>query len=600
MGVLDQFDQEDRRDDPDAILEAYRKAKPHALFLRDFLPGDGMAARRAQIVATGKVRSATGKYEFRVATRPIEGTEEHEVISTAAVARNPGLTSDLIDGIQDFTDATERSGTQLYDLLWRIYKRDGGLSNAINKMAALIAGGGRFKVRKAKKGKKQKAQEQLQAILDEFAKRVNNAPLDGVVTGTRGLKAVTQALVRQALVEGDWIGRTVWTKHDVPNEGTFSLPMTIQSISMKYIEPVTELAGTNIEAFYWKPEEAFIRAVENPPTPELRKIIKKYVPSDMLSKLKRDKKVFLDPALLLHVKHRGATNEAMGESFIAPAMFALAYKRAVESLDLVSISNLINRMVILKVGSSAEHSPYRDPTVQLVRAQLMQDLVEDPGPNMLIVWQGDDVDVLDVGAHDAVLDLDGRHQIANEKIKDATGLPDIITKGSSEGSKSSGTAAMLAAAIMGDELQSAVAECWTTVGERIAIENGFDAFEIIFEFDNQLMLDRTEEWNQRRLDYQMGVLPIREYIAALGYDPDAVFQRKCVEQGLDPATATWQEVFVPLAGLPGQGTPGPDGKALPPGQGGTKPPGQGRTPDGVTGKPTPERAPESKSPEPNK
>lgn len=584
------------RDNPEAILESYRKQKPNAYFLSDLLPGPENAAKRQQIIQSGRTVSRGGQYEVKLATRQIPGTEEYEVISTAAIARNPGLSSTLIDEIDDFADASERPRAQQIDLLWRIAKRDGLISNAVAKVSALISGGGRFKVRRAKKGKKQKAAEQLQVILDAFTKNVNNAPVDGVVQSTRGLKAVTQQAVRQALVEGDWIGRAVWTQHEVPNEGKFNLPMTIQSISMKHIEPVEELAGTNIEAFYWVPDDALIRALEKPKDPEVGKLLKKYIPREMLTKLKKDKRVLLDPALLLHVKHRGAPTDQLGESIITPALFSIAYKRAVESLDLVSIKNLINRLVIVKVGNSDPQSPYRDAQTQLVRAQQMQDALEDPSPNMLIVWQGDDVDVVDVGAETQVLSLDRRHEIADQKIKMSVGVPDAILAGQNSGDKASGLAAIIGATAMLDELQSALEQVWTTLGERIALENGFEAFEIIFEFDNSMMLDRTEEWNQRRLDYQGGVLSIRDYIASLGYDPDAVFQQKCFEKGLDPATATWEQVFTPLAGLPGQGKVGPDGKAVPPGMGPGKPAGQGRTPDDVTGKPTPERAPESKSP----
>lgn len=585
------------RNDPEQILAEYRKQKPSAIFLSEVLPGPQNAGLRVKVAQDGVLRSASGRMETRVVTKKIDGTDEYEVLHTAAIARDPGLSTDLIQEIQDFTTPNSQGKAQRVEQYWRIYNTEGIINNTIEKLAALLAGGGRFKVRKARKGKKQKAQEQLQLILDEFVKNVNNAPLDGVVTGARGLKAVTQQAVRQALVEGDWIGRTVWTEHQVGTEGTFSLPMTIQSITTAQVEPVEELIGMGIEAFYWVPPSSVLQQVENPKDKNVKQLLKKYFPKDVISQLKKDRKYFLDPALLLHVKHSGVDFQPFGVSLIEPALLSIAYKRAVESLDIVTIKNLINRMVIVKVGTSDPNSPYRDAQVQLVRAQLMQSLLEDPGPNMLMVWQGDDVDTVEVSAHNSIEDLDERHRLGDQKIIRATGIPTAILDGTNDGSKASGMASMLGIAARLDGLQSSMEQIWTTLGERIATENGFDQFEVIFEFDNSLQLDRMEEWNQRRLDYQTGALTIYDYLLALGYDPDAVYLRKCFEKGMEPGSTTWEQVFAPLAGLPGQGKVGPDGKAVPPGAGPGKPIGDGRTPNNVTGNPNPDRPAETNSPE---
>jgi hypothetical protein len=585
----------DKRERADEIIAEMRKQG--RTLLGDLLPGPENAGRRQELANKGVFKAPRTGKELRVATMPIPGTDEREVIAVAAVTRDYGTTDDLISEINDFVTSSSQNRQAQIDLYWRVVRSEGLVAQAVGKLAALLSSGGRFKVRKARKGKKQKATEELQAMLDEFARNVNNAPEDGVVKGARGLQALTQQAVRQALVEGSWIGRMVWTEHPVTTLGkSASLPMTIQSLSVKYVEPVDELVKHGIEAFFWVPENDLLQQYNAPKYKELKPILKKYLPRDVVKQLQNNNgRVWLDPALLLHVRHRAVDTEPFGESIIKPALFAIAFKRAVETLDLVSTKNLINRLTIVMVGNSEPGSPYADANVQKQRAALMQEFFADPGPNMTIVWQGDDVEVVDVGAGDT-LNLDGRHKVAESKVKYAIGVPDALLAGTSDGSKASGFASLLAASAQLEELQTHFEQTWTTVGERIALENGYTDVDIIYEFDNSMMLDRMEEWNQRRLDYQGGVLSIRDYIASLGYDPDAVFTQKCLEQGLDPNTATWKEVFVPLAGLPGQGTPGPDGKAMPPGMGGNKPPGQGRTPDGQTGKPTPERAPEDKKP----
>lgn len=577
----------DPRTDADELLAQVRKSTKSRL-LSDVLPGPENAARRQQVISSGRLN--VGKLRALVSVQAVPGTDDYEVLHTSAMIHDPGLSTDLIDEIADFANAATKPRQQQIALFWRVYRAEGIIHNAISKLAALLAGSGRFKVRKAKKGKKQKAQEQLQALLDEFVRNVNNAPIDGVVKGGRGLKALTQQAVRQALVEGDWIGRAVWTKHEVPNEGTFSLPMTIQSISMANIEPVEELAGTGIEAYYWVPDQALIRQLENSKDKQIQALLKKYLPKDLLAQLKKNRKVLLDPALLLHVKNGGVDFDPFGESFIEPAIFAIAYKRAVENLDFVTIKSLVNRMVVLKVGSDDKESPYFDASVQLTRALQLQQQLEDPEANMLMIWQGPDLDVLEVGSHNSIQNLDERHRLGDLKIIRATGMPTAILDGTNDGTKSSGMAAMLGVSAALDPLQTAMEQSWTSLGERIAMENGFETFDIVFEFDNSLQLDRIEEWNQRRLDYQGGAMSIRDYLAAIGFDPEAVYLRKCMEKGLEPGVAKWEEVFMPVQGLPGQGAGGP------PGTGPGKPPGGGRTPDAVTGKPTPEREPEANTP----
>jgi hypothetical protein len=90
------------------------------------------------------------------------------------------------------------------------------------------------------------------------------------------------------------------------------------------------------------------------------------------------------------------------------------------------------------------------------------------------------------------------------------------------------------------------------------------------------LVDRAEERNQNRNDYTAGYMTLYDVIAGTGKDPEAVYERRAFEKGLEPGEGTtWDEVFMPPQGLQGQG----EGKV----------PGNGRTPDGESGKTTPER-----------
>ena len=555
--------------------------------LEDLMPGNGNAAARDAVVQRGEYSSKNGKHTVRVQTRPILGTDQHEVMAVAAVSRDPGRSSDFVDTIADFLPKANNNRANTVAQLWRIYSAEGIVNNAVNKIAATLSPGGKFKVKHAKKGKVRKAGEILQAILDDFVSNINNARDDGAVTGSRGLQAVTLQAVRMALVEGSWIGRAVWGKKRIfvnGTQGAYSVPLNIQSLTTAEIEPVEGLSSVNFEAFYWKPPEAIKKLLRDPKAvpKELKDKLNKFMAKDLQSQIIKDGKVFLDPALLIHVKHRPVDTQPFGDSFITPAMQGIAFKRSVEALDMVSMQNLINRLTIIMVGSDDPKSPYSKAEVQQARTALMQSLLEDPGPNMTIVWQGPDVNVTDVGAN-ATLSLDERHVISENKIKMALGVPEALLSGSTSDGKSSGWAAALGAAAELLELQNAFANSWTTIGQRIATENGFEDVDVIFEFNNSLMIDKAEEWNQLRLDVIAGLISMRTYHLGRGYDHDAEYIQKCLEKGVDPdpeATgSTIADVFAPMQGLPGQGTGGG-----PPGVKNTAP-GSGRTPDSTTGAP---------------
>lgn len=562
-----------KRDYPDEILAQLAGYQMQGrMTLEALLGGDHNEAVRRAILATGKYTSANGKRELRIQTVKNENGE-HEVVALAALARDPGRTQDYLDAIQDFATVGSTARSQQLQQYRKIYETEGLINNAVNKIAALIGVGGRYKVRKAKKGKARKPVEQLQAILDFVTNNVNAASEVGVVTSERGLRSVIHAGVRQALIEGDWIGRQQWVNVEVPGEGRFSLPMTIQTISMQQLEAVEELSGLG-ELWYWRPDSRLRELITrgDRTRPEVTKVVQKLVDSKTKSQLAKEPRVLLEAALLLHVKHRGYATSPYGESIIEPAKMGIRYSRALNAVDLVTMENIVNRLTIIKVGTGDPKSPYFKPDVAAARASLMQSFLDEVGPSMIIVWQGDDVQVEDVGSTTAVLDLEERFRIADQKIKSALGLPDAILFGSTGEGSSAGWASVIGAAAQMQELANSFGSVLTTLGERIALENGFDNIELVWEFDKSLLIDVIQTRVQNRADYLLGTISIRSMIAASGRDPDAEFLIKCAERGLDPNNTTFEQAFTPPQGLQGQAPGGITG------QGPGKDPGAGRQP----------------------
>lgn len=618
-----------RRNEPERLIQKQierdysnsRRLKLSELFGTEY---EGV---KQSIIKNGFYENPETRKKLYVQTKTLDGVDpdkDREIVAIAAVARDPGLTQDYIDTIQDYLDKTGGDRAKTIRQYWNIYKQEGIVNNAVNKYAAILSAGGSFQVRNVRKGKQQKAVETAEQILD-YVNRNVNAPLpDGIATASRGLKALTEQGIRMALVEGDFMGREVWDNHQIGTLGSFSLPLTIQTLSMEFMEPLKELGGLG-EFWYWKPSSDMAKLIKGEVTtlPKPAKlIVKKLFDNDLIKQIKKDGKALLDPALLLHVKHRGSDRDLYGESFIEPAKMGIRYLTSVTQTDMVSMESIINRLLIVMVGSSDPKSPYSQSDVAVARASLMQSFFDDPGPTMTIVWQGDDVKIENVSAMDSMLDLAERHAIGERKVVVALGIPASLLDGSSAMGASAGWASLIAASGMAEHLGSAFARLWTELGIRILEENGFVDIDIEYQYDRTNLVDKEQERNQNRNDYAAGLSSIRSAIATTGRDPDVEFQQRCFEKGLDPTSATWEQVFMPPQGLAGQGTGvtppigpaggpnphdpsgtplGPDGKPQPdtpghnpleqpppppPGQGPGKTPGNGRTPNRTKGKPT--------------
>jgi hypothetical protein len=535
------------------------------MYLDDLFAGDEYENLREKIIQTGEYVSLRNHKVLRVPTRKTEDGR-YEVLALAAATRDPGKSKDFLESIADFagtnTDPTQNLQKRVKQNR-EIYRNEAMINNAVNKGVALFAVGGRYKVRNAKKGKIRNAEERLFGMLNYFTKNVNAATDFGVITSERGIQAVTMIGARHALAEGDWVARQKWTQVKHSSFGTASLPMTLQTISIANLEPVKELSGLG-ELWYWKPDSELLKTItEGSKLKEVNDVVKKLVDSKMSAELKKNKKVLLTPALLCHVKFRGFGNDPVGESMIEPAALAIRYGRALTAADLVSMENVVNRLTIVQVGSADPKSPYSKTDVAAARAALMQSFFEDPSPSMVIVWQGDDVKVEDVGSQRSLLDLADRYKIADDKIKMAVGLPDELLSGKD----AAGASWVL------QELANSFTSVFTTLGERIAKENGFEDVDLVWEFDASLKANYKDTRAQNRADYLVGAISLHTLISAAGRDPDAEFILRCQELGLDPTSTLFGDAFKPPQGMQGQAKDGVQG------MGDGKDPGAGRTPE---------------------
>jgi hypothetical protein len=465
-----------------------------------------------------------GTYTVAVGTDP-----DGNVMSVAAsVPRQPGRAQDFLTQVSDFTEGGNSRKDQLA-LFWRIYKAEGLVNNAINKSAPLVATKGSFKVRrvKGKRGKGgDKRADEFRQLLQYWLENVNSVGDQAVITGDQGIQAFISQGVRKALVEGDHFARTQWSKVKVGVLGgtAYSLPMVLQTFAGDQVEIPQELIGSNIELIYWKPPKSFVETVTKPKDKNLKPYLDKLIPSDVLAALKKDGQYLLDPSLMIHVKHRGMQTTGYGESFVECAMTDIAFKRALQALDIVTIENLINRLVILKVGSDNKDSVYHKAAVTAERVTTLQNMLRRIGPSSMVIWAGPDLEALEVGAHNALLDTEPLYRLANSMIRSSLGVPAALLTGEGEDGKAAGWAAQSGLAAQLSELQNQYVKVMTTIARRIAEENGFEDVDVIFEFSQSLLANKAEMIAAFIQAYAAGAIPIEVLIRdGFGLDFDAVF-----------------------------------------------------------------------------
>lgn len=521
-------------------------------------------------------------------------TKGNVVSMAAAVPRKPVKSEDyLLKSVPDFDSfgtvthvnfAQRRLRIGLYR---QVSDREGIVNNAIKKTASLVSQDGSFKIKSAKQGKRpQKAVNQdLLKLLTYWQDNVNSSGLSSSITGARGMKQIIRRGSRQAMIEGDCFLRQVWEEISIPTMPgqNFKLPTLLQALPSDDIFIPHEI-GVGLDVFYWKPSNAVISALSSGDK-NIKKAMEDAIAPKIREQLQSKGMYLLDPALLIHVKYGGVDTEIFGKSLIEPTMTDLAYARSLKMLDFVTIDSLINRMLVIKIGDPNPESDYHNLAVAQARVSSFRRLMtSDIGPNMMVVWAGHDIDKVDIGAHDTLLDTTARHELARDGAKLSLGVPDSMLIGSVEGGgRGVGWAGFIALSAVAEELTEEWAQVNTQLGRRIAQENGFDDVDLVFEFNRSLLADKEANAKVMIQAFDRGMISRQTLLEEIDKDYYAERDRKQQEE-----EAKDDELFVP----PPQPLGGPGGNQ------GIKPAAQpGRKPKkGNPSKIGPERAITDKPP----
>jgi hypothetical protein len=458
----------------------------------------------------------------------------------AAIPRKSGSAVNFLNQIDDFNEVgnlTNADRKTRVALFHRLYAADGVTNNAVSKLSALIAPKGKYKV-KAVRGQQGRRGDQAKtralSIVNWWKDKVNSNSIDAVMTGSRGVQTWVRRGSRLALIEGDHFGRKLWKSVTVPKVGKVDLPMNLQTYSSQYIDPVEGIEITDLELYYWKPPSKFIQQLRKSTDPNLQKYIDGYIPPAVRQELIKKQRYLLDPSLMTHVKNQGTDISQFGESLIGPSLPDIRYKRALDALELTVITNIMARVVIIKIGSDNPESSYHAANVTQSRLGVLQRAFQTTGPNATLLWGGPDINVLEVSAHNALLELVPRYQLAERRQLMALGVPVVLMIGEGSGGKAVSYASALAAVSRCQELQDQYKALLTQIGEEILVENNFSDVEIEWEWEQNILDDPEAAANLLLKMYQLGLTTPESTLEGVGmnYEAELERQQSAVDEGL--------------------------------------------------------------------
>ena len=263
--------------------------------------------------------------------------------------------------------------------------------------------------------------------------------------GMPGIQAALRKIVRRLLIDGDVIVTETWSKVKVPivngtsvSYKSFSLPtrLEVHDLANITIDELSALYGR--EVIKLKVPQSLIELVKKEEKSKDEKLLIEQINPDIIKQIKDgEEEVQLydtskpkNQSLTTHLKIEDDDFAVYGRSYLLPAFEAVARKHRLKALDEATIAGMINRITIIKAGMiDAVNSA---TTITPERLQALENLISEPKTNELLIWPGDDIDVLDIGSDGKIFSFEGRYDHVDREILAALGLPRILIDGYSE------------------------------------------------------------------------------------------------------------------------------------------------------------------------
>jgi len=362
--------------------------------------------------------------------------------------------------------------------------------------------------------------------------------------GMPGIQVVLGRFVRRLLIDGDLITSENWEKVKVPlvsDTGTIkykrvSLPTRLD------IHDVLSIDIPELPALYGReiikirvPESLVELLKKESKTPSEKLVVEQLDPeivrqikggSETVNLFPGEKKI---PSLTSHIKLDDDDFIRFGRSFLLPSFEPVAKKHRIRALDEATITGMINRLTIIKAGIIDTGN--NNVTITPERLMALEDLISKPKTNELIIWPGDDISVLDIGADGKVFEYTNRYEHVDRDILAALGIPRILIDGYSETRTDNAYVSFsgLREFLTQDIRNMRLVPFMERIGRAIAEENKYKAEYPTFKFSRMNLHDPEMLLAYSKFYYDRGMTSQKTTLADGGFEFETEKDRRDFE-----------------------------------------------------------------------
>ena len=348
-----------------------------------------------------------------------------------------------------------------------------------------------------------------------------------------GIESLVLNILFGLYENGDEVIGEVWENVKVPklNDAKRNLPIRFISYDVVNLNIDKRLASIGKEVISLKIDSDISRIVKDGPDNDDEQIILDNLPQYFIDAVRKEDVEYykLDPTFITHFSRRNNRRSAWGMPYVYRAFSALAYKYRLRALDNATIDGLIQRVWIIKIGSTDVQSPYHIVTqdrIALALAALKQIKV-----NNVLIWGGADIATEEFNSSDSsVLSFSDRYKSADDDIQKALGVPRFLIDGSGLSGGNSDWL-LLAKTISQMERYQIMIERWINMKLReIAVENGYKNSFPVFHWTFLKLRNQDKTKNLVTELYKSNLIGVRRALHMLGLPAEEIVNEMIKEK----------------------------------------------------------------------
>jgi len=228
-----------------------------------------------------------------------------------------------------------------------------------------------------------------------------------------------------------------------------------------------------------------------------------------------------------HMKLRAKSFSKWGTSYFRRAFGPISTKKRIEALEVNTIEGLINRLTIIKAGKIDAET--ETGIIAPHRLAVLERLIMSPKVNNLLLWPGDDIDIVDIGPKEELVTYEKKYSETNEQILSSLGFPRVLIDGEESSTENWQKFLGLIAFLSGVRVSYLVP--WITqVMRKIAIKNGFEDEYPGFSFSRMKLYNLKELLDAVKIFYDRGLMSELSAVTNADLDYDIELSRRSVEK----------------------------------------------------------------------